>query len=148
MRARTAALGAVLGLLVFAAVALAATPSTGLHKGKTSQDAKVDVKVGTDHKVRRFRIDWSAPCDSGKTWESGTTIKHPSHQPGDGSFSSSGKFSDPDAHGGFRGHYKYGVSGKFTSAQKANGSFHVKVRITQNGHTKDHCHKTVTWQVS
>ena len=120
MRARAAAICAGLALLVFAAVALAATPSTGLHKGTSSQDGKVDVKVGSDHKIRRFRIDWSAPCDSGKVWESGTTVKHPGHQPGDGSFSSDGKYSDPDAHGGFRGHYKYGVSGKFTKANKAN----------------------------
>jgi hypothetical protein len=148
VRAPAAAICAGLALLVLAAVALAATPTTGLHTGTTSQNARADVKVGSDHKVRRFRANWSAPCDSGRFWDSGTTVKHPSHQPGDGSFSSSGKYSDPDAHGGYRGHYRYGLDGKFTSTHRANGSFHIKVRVTKNGKTKDHCHKTVTWQVS
>jgi hypothetical protein len=148
MRARTAGLGAIAASLAFAAVALAATPSTGLHRGTSSQDKRVDVKVGTDHRVRRFRIDWRAHCDSGKHWENGTTITNPAHQPGDGSFSSSGKYSDPDAHGGFRGHYPYDLDGKFTSGSKADGGFGIKVRVTRNGHTKDHCRKTVTWTVS
>jgi hypothetical protein len=148
MRTSAVAFTAALAALACAAVALAATPSTGLHKGESSQGLRVDVKVGTNHKVRRFRINWAAPCDSGKTWEAGTTVKHPADQPGDGSFSASGKYSDPDAHGGFRGHYKYDLSGKFTKASKAHGSFHVKVRVTRNGNTKDHCRKTVTWKAS
>jgi hypothetical protein len=148
VRAPVAGLCATVALLALAAVALAATPSTGLHKGRSSQDAKVDIKVGSSHEIRRFRIDWSAPCDSGKTWDSGSTVKHPAHQDDDGSFSGSGKYSDPDAHGGYRGHYSYDLSGRFTKPHKAHGSFHVKVRITRNGKTKDHCRKTVTWEVS
>ena len=38
--------------------------------------------------------------------------------------------------------------GKFASKSKANGTFSIKVRVTKNGKTKDHCRKHVTWQVS
>jgi hypothetical protein len=148
VRAPVAGLCAAVALLACAAVAVAATPSTGLHRGRSSQDARVDVKVGSDHRVRRFRIGWSAPCDSGQTWDAGTTAGQPFDQDTGGSFDGSGSYSDPDAHGGFRGHYRYDLSGRFTKPHKAHGSFHIRVRITQNGTTKDHCRKTVTWKVS
>jgi hypothetical protein len=145
-----AALGAALALLVFAAVALAATPSTGLHKGESSQGYRVDVKVGTNHKIRRFRIDWKAPCEApGSSWgPDGTTVNFPSEQPGDGSFASTGKYKGKPDTDGFRGHFKYVLDGKFTKASKAHGTFDIKVRVTKDGKTVDHCHKAVTWHVS
>jgi len=151
MRRATAIAGAILALLCCAAVALAATPSKGLHKGTSSQDRTVDVKVGRNHHIRRFRIDWNAPCDKpGKSWTDGTTVTNPDKQPGDGSFSASGKYksSHPVA-GGYVGHFNYSLSGKFTSKSEANGTFHVKVRVTKDGKTVDHCRTgKLTWQVS
>jgi hypothetical protein len=150
VRTSAAAVCAAFALLVCAAVAIAATPSTGLHEGESSQGRRVDVKVGTDHKIRRFRIDWKAPCESPKSsWgPDGTTVKFPSEQPGDGSFGASGKYTGkPDA-GNFRGHFKYRLDGKFTKSSRAHGTFDIKVRVTRNGTTIDHCHKALTWQVS
>ena len=63
MRKAAAPASAILALLCCAAVALAATPSKGLHKGTSSQGRTVDVKVGSNHHIRRFRIDWKAACD-------------------------------------------------------------------------------------
>jgi hypothetical protein len=150
VRTGAAAVCAALALLVFAAVAIAATPATGLHKGESSQGRRVDVKVGTDHKIRRFRIDWKAPCEAPKSWwgPDGTTVKFPSEQPGDGSFGSSGKYTGkPDADG-YTGHFKYRLDGKFTKSSKAHGTFEIRVRVTKSGKTIDRCHKSLTWQVS
>jgi hypothetical protein len=145
-------LGATVVLLTLAAAALAATPSAGLHKGKTSQGLDVDVKVKSDRSIRRFRTDWFARCDSGQTWgkkksPAGTTITNPA-QPGDGSFSSTISSDGHRDKNGVAGHFKYKLSGKFTTKSKANGTFDVKVRVTKNGKTIDHCHKSLTWQVS
>lgn len=148
MRRSATVLAVVVAALALAAAALAATPSKGLHRGHSSQGEPVDVKVGSDHRVSRFRIDWSAHCDSDQYWDFGTTVKDPAHQPEEGSFRGEGKYSDPDAHGGFRGHYWYRVTGKFTSKRKAHGTFEIRVRVTKSGVTKDHCHKKVTWRVS
>ena len=139
MRPVTALVGALGALLVCAAIALAATPSKGLHEGMTSQNRGVDVKVGTNHHIRRFRIDWRAgKCDSPHgAWSDGTTVKNPRHQPGDGSFSDSGKYKDDSG------------SGTFTSASDAHGTFSARVRVTKNGTTVDHCHTgKLTWKVS
>ena len=151
MRRATPLAGAILALLCCAAAALAATPSKGLHKGTSSQNRTVDVKVGSNHHIRRFRIDWKAACDKpGKSWIDGTTVTNPSHQPGDGSFSASGKYKS--AHpvgGGYVGHFKYSLSGTFTSASDAHGTFSARVRVTKNGTTVDHCHTgKLTWKVS
>ena len=151
MRRATALAGAILALLLCAAVALAATPSKGLHKGTSSQDRTVDVKVGRNHHIRRFRIDWNAACDKpGKSWTDGTTVTNPDKQPGDGSFSASGKYKSSHPVGaGYVGHFNYGLSGKFTTKSDANGTFHVKVRVTKDGQTVDHCRTgKLTWQVS
>ena len=150
MRPVTALAGAVAALLVCAAVALAATPSKGLHEGTTSQKRGVDVKVGTNHHIRRFRIDWKAgKCDSAHgAWRGGTTVTNPRNQPGDGSFSDSGKYKD-DGGGGYVGHVRFGFAGKFTNSSDANGTFHARVRVTKNGTTVDHCHTgKLTWHVS
>ena len=150
MRPVTALAGALAALLVCAAIALAATPSRGLHDGTSSQGRDVDVKVGSNHHIRRFRIDWRAgKCDSPHgAWTDGTTVTNPRHQPGDGSFSDSGKYKDKSGNG-YVGHIKFSIAGKFTSASDANGTFHAKVRVTKNGTTVDHCHTgKLTWNVS
>ena len=151
MRPVTALAGAVAALLVCAAIALAATPSRGLHEGTSSQGRDVDVKVGSNHHIRRFRIDWRAgKCDSPHgAWTDGTTVTNPRHQPGDGSFSDSGKYKGKPVNGGYVGHFKFNLSGKFTSSSDANGTFSAKVRVTKNGTTVDHCHTgKLTWNVS
>jgi len=150
MRRAAALAGAILALLCCAAVALAATPSKGLHKGTSSQDRTVDMKVGRNHHIRRFRIDWRAgKCDTPHgAWSGGTTVTNPRHQPGDGSFSDSGKYKDKSGNG-YVGHIKFSIAGKFTSASDANGTFHAKVRVTKNGTTVDHCHTgKLSWNVS
>jgi hypothetical protein len=153
VRSAAAGLGAAVALLVLAAVALAVTPAKGLHQGKTSQGRDVDVKVKSDHHIRRVRIDWLAPCDSSASWgtskkPAGTTVKNPAKQPGDGTFSASGKYDGHRDGAGYAGHFKFKLGGKFTTQSKANGTFDIKVRVTKNGKTVDHCHKNVTWQVS
>jgi hypothetical protein len=151
VRRVTVLAGALPALLACAAVALAATPSKGLRTGTTSQGRKVDVKVGSNHHIRRFRIDWRAgKCDTAHgAWTGGTTVTNPRHQPGDGSFSDSGKYKDNAGGGSYVGHVKFGFSGKFTSSSDANGTFHAKVRVTKNGTTVDHCHTgKLTWTVS
>jgi hypothetical protein len=144
---------AALAALALAAVALAATPSKGTHKGKTSQDRLVQIKVNKNHRIKRLRVDWKAPCDNpGATWGPDTTVdidgsKDKIKQPGDGSFSDKGSYKTrPDKHN-FVAHVNATENGTFTSGTAANGTFEVKLRITKNGKTVDHCHKKVTWHI-
>jgi hypothetical protein len=147
-----AAIGACLALLVGAAVVLAATPAPGTYEGKTGQKKLVRVKVNSQHRVHKFRINWKAPCDSGDAWPGGTVdidgsgdkIKQDTDA---GTFHDAGSYV-PDKQNGYTGHVTVSFNGTFTKATKAEGKFKVKVRVSKNGETVDHCRKTVGWKVS
>jgi hypothetical protein len=151
-RRLAAGLAAVVGLLVFAAVALAVAPAPGTYKGKTGQKRNMQVKVDSTGRITFFKIRWLAPCDKkGKFWGpdvtqdvDGTTDRI--KQPGDGSFSDKGSYDETDTNG-FKGHFSVKLGGKFTTATEANGFFRVRIRVTRKGKLVDRCHKKVKWHV-
>ena len=145
-----AALVAGLALLVFAAVALAVPPNPGRYVGKTSQKKPVSIKVNDSGRIKRFNIDWQAPCDDpGSKWVAGTRDVD---GPGDRISQEDGVFHDFGAYtqksGDYKGHMKVTIDGEFTSTTHAEGTFKVKVRVTLDGDTVDHCQKTMRWKVN
>jgi hypothetical protein len=148
------ALSVCVALLACAAVALAVVPSKGTYKGKSSQGKTTVVKVNDSGRIVYFRTRWKAPCNKkGTSWGPDGTkdvdgTNDPIKQDGTGAFHDAGSYSsDPDPNG-YVGHFKIKLGGKFTSKTKANGSFHVKVRVTRNGNFVDKCHADTTWTVS
>jgi hypothetical protein len=148
-------LAAAVALLVFAAVALAVTPDPGGYIGKTGQDKRVVVRVNDNARIKRFDIDFQAPCeDPGSKWVAGTRIKDgPDHriEQQNGVFSDYGKYTQKseDSEGNvFKGHFRVWLEGEFTSRTHAEGKFRVKIRVTHEGETVDHCKKTVRWKVN
>ena len=135
---------ACLGL--FAAVALAAIAPPGVYNGRTKQKRTVSVQVGADAKVVRLDIRWRAKCEKkGKFWTGGTTFNDL-----DGTtdaFSDGGPYT-ATAGGGYTGIINAKVSGKFTTPEKANGKFKVKVRVEKNGKKVDVCRRSTKWHVS
>jgi hypothetical protein len=139
--------------LVLTAAALAATPSKGVHDGTTSQNRLARITVNKNHRIKRLRFDWKAPCDNpGASWGPDSTIDVDGgtdkiKQPGDGSFHDKGSYKTrPDSHN-FVAHIHAKEKGKFTSGTAANGTFEVTLRLTKNGKTVDHCHKKVSWHI-
>ena len=148
-----AAMCGPLAVLVFAAVALAVIPDKGHYTGLTDQNRAMTLNVNKKHRIKRMTIDWKAPCKKNGGTYGGSTkdvdgksdkIK----QPGDGSFSDKGSYkTKPDKHN-LVAHVTATEKGTFTSGTAANGTFEVKLRITnKNGKTVDHCHKKVTWHI-
>jgi hypothetical protein len=144
-------------LLAAGGVAVAAIPDEGTYKGKTGQGLNVSVKVNAKHRVKRFRINWWAPCDKPPaTWGSsdnpdGTVDRDlkgdripQTHQ---GEFSDTEKYKGDTDDDGFRGHFKMILNGEFTDKTHAKGTFTIRVRVTKDGATYDHCRKTVKWHV-
>ena len=144
-------------LLAAAGVAVAAVPDPGKYTGKSGQGLKTAVKVNDNHRVKRFRIDWWAPCDRPEaTWgkpdtPDGTVDRDlkadPISQTDDGSFGDTEKYKGETNTGGYRGHFKMILSGSFTDRTHAQGKFTIRVRVTKDGVTYDHCRKTVHWSV-
>jgi hypothetical protein len=156
-RRAVAAVAAPIAVLVFAAVALAVTPAPGTFTGSTGQDEAVSIKVNAKHRIKKFVINWWAPCKKpGKTWGTsnkpdGTQDKDGKgdkiKQPGDGSFSDEGSYSKKPDSNGFQGHFKVKLEGMFTTPTAANGTFDVHVKVTRNGNKVDTCHRKVHWHV-
>jgi hypothetical protein len=141
---------AVLSLLL-AAVALAATPSKGTYRGKTSQARNVHIKINSKHNIPGggFVINWQAPCQvkTDHVWgpertenSSKIVVKD------DGSFRLDGKYNSHV--GDYVGHISIKNGGRFNTKTSATGTFKVTVRVTKNGDYADTCKKTVTWSVS
>lgn len=148
---------AAAALLAGAGAALAAVPDSGTHKGTTGQGLPVSVKVNSKHRVKRFKISWWAPCDMpDATWgkpgnPDGTVDRDLSDdrikQTHDGAFSDTEKYVNDTTNDGYQGHFRMSLNGQFTDATHANGKFTIKVRVTKDGVTYDHCRKTVKWHV-
>ena len=145
-------------LLAAAGTAIAAIPRPGTYDGTTGQGLDARVKVNSSHRVKRFRIHWWATCDRpGATWGSkddpgGTVIrdlkKYPIEQDGTGAFSDKAKYEDVQNNAGYQDVFRVSVNGTFTDRTHANGSFTVRIRVTKDGKTYDHCRRTVRWRVS
>jgi hypothetical protein len=145
-------------VLAIAGAAFAAVPKESTYKGKTAQGQNVSVKVNAKHRVKRFRIAWWAPCEEGEgaTWGTGNdpdgtvdrdTESDPIEQTSDGSFSDTEKYKGDTDDDGFRGHFKMELEGKFSDKTHAHGKFTIRVRVTKDGTTYDHCDKTIKWHV-
>jgi hypothetical protein len=143
--------------LAAASAALAAVPGPGSYRGTTGQDLDASVKVNAKHRVKRFKVHWWAPCDrAGFRWGSpdnpdGTVDRDSSDDPikqtDDGAFSDSEKYAGETNNAGYKGHFRIEFSGKFGDAKHASGKFTIKVRVTKDGVTYDHCRKTAKWHV-
>jgi hypothetical protein len=149
-RARIVAIGVAAGSLLFAAVALAATPKKGTYRGKTSQGRNVRIKINSNHNIpdEGFRINWLAPCQRpGATWgPEATENSRKIDVKDDGTFRLDGKYNSP--FGAYVGHVTIKSSGKFNTKTSATGTFKVTVRVTKGGEYVDTCKKTVTWSVA
>ena len=149
-RGLRAALAAALALLVFAAVALAVPPETGRYVGNTSQKKPVSIRVNDNGRIKRFNIDWQAPCEKpGSKWVAGTRdVDGPGDRiaQDDGVFSDFGKYTQKS--GPYKGHFRVTIKGEFTTATHAEGTFKAKVRVTRDGDTVDHCEKLIRWKVN
>ena len=156
MGRRTTTVAAALGaLLATGAVAVAGvTPSKGDHEGHTKQagceagQCRMYVFVNDKHRIKEFGLEWHTKCKPTDKPYSSTNIykdrKHHRIQQSGGTFSASDK-NTYDFGGGVKGHENYSFAGEFTKANKANGTFTDKVKITKNGNKIDQCNKTVKW---
>jgi hypothetical protein len=143
-------------VLATATAAVAAVPDAGTFKGKTGQGQDVSVKVNSHHRVKRFRIYWWAACDMpGATWGTaanpgGTVDRDLDHDPikqAGGEFSDTEKYADEETNAGYQDHFRMTVDGSFGDRTHAQGTFTIKVRVTKDGETYDHCRRTVKWHV-
>lgn len=144
-------------LLAATGAAAAAVPSSGTFKGTTGQGKRVSVKVNSKHRIKRFQIQWWAPCDmKDASWGNadtpdGTIDRDLSgdkiEQAKDGTFSDTEKYKGEESNAGYQGHFKMTVNGAFSDATHASGKFTIRVRVTKDGLTYDHCRKTVKWHV-
>ena len=146
-----ALLATALASLVLAAAALAVMPEQGLYFGETSQGEPVALKVNAKPRVKEFRIEYRAPCEGPGRYTGGVVDTHRPKkndrikQNPDGSFSGSGKFTEP-AGGGLKGKVTYEYNGTFDASMTASGKFKVKVRVVDDGETLTTCKKSVKWE--
>ena len=124
-------------------VALAALAPAGTYKGKTDQKRKVTVQVGDAGKVLRLDINWRAKCKKPKKfWTGGTTFSNPGTT--DNISNAPGSYTS-NAGGGFTGLITPKLTGKFTTASKANGTLKAHVKVMKNGKKVDSCNVTTKW---
>lgn len=129
-------------LLLMTGVALAAQAPAGTYTGKTKQKKKVSIQVGDASKVLRLDINWRAKCKKPKKfWTGGTTFSNPgttdSIAGGGGSYTANA--------GSYTGLITPKLTGQFTTATKANGTFKAHVKVMKNGKKVDSCNVTTKW---
>jgi hypothetical protein len=148
---RGVALVAIVALLATAAVAWAVVPKgPDTYEGKTGQNREVFVKVNDKSRIKAFLISYKAKCDKASGGYSGSVLDR--DKQGDritqqnGVFSGTAKKSE-DAGSYYKAKVTLTYNGKFTTAQAANGSATIKVKVTYLGDPYDSCKKTVKWHV-
>ena len=142
---------AALSILAAAlAVPSAAQADAVNYRGKTSQGKKASARV-VDGRLKLIKTIWSVPCRSrsGLRYFSGTkwtdTAEGPIEQPGDGTFTDSGRFEQKLDNG--KGVVKESISGSFDGNHvAAKNTITVKV-YNRSGKQIDTCKGTIRFDI-
>jgi hypothetical protein len=126
----------------FVMLALPASASADVWKGKTRQGRGVVVHTGTDGVVDGARIGWRAQCGHG-TYKSRTVFTPPLDTATTTTFMDAGTYTGHPR--GYRARIWVRIAG--TLADDAwTGTFKVRVRVLKDGETVDTCRlRRVTW---
>jgi hypothetical protein len=123
------------------AVAAAPSPANGKFSGHTSQRGRYYVIRFRVHgsRIEGQHLVWGASCKSGRTLRAALNQGKTRISIHHGAWSAPGSYS-ANIKGSYTGHFQVVENrGRFSSTDRAAGSFRMRVRVYRSGHPYDRC---------